>query len=133
MPDEKAADGGNDLVHYIVNIFEFDQPVVWYQGALPNKARLLMLIYTVCCFCVVYALFLIWGTTKKGWDMLVLLVSAVVSKVSMGMSPTVYISVERTSVFLNFGFLFLAVFCALEWKREPGARSYFSGAFHKIK
>lgn len=124
---------GNDLVHYIVNIFEFDQPVVWYQGALPNKARLLMLIYTVCCFCVVYALFLIWGTTKKGWDMLVLLVSAVVSKVSMGMSPTVYISVERTSVFLNFGFLFLAVFCALEWKREPGARSYFSGVFHKIK
>lgn len=122
-----------ELVHYIINIFEFDQPVVWYQGSLPNKARLLMLIYTVCCLCVVYSLFLIWGATEKGWDMLVLLVSAVISKVSMGMSPTVWISVERTSVFLNFGFLFLAVFCALQWKKEPEARSYFLQASHKIK
>ena len=106
-----------ELVHYIVNIFEFDQPVVWYQGSLPNKARLLMLIYTVCCFCVVYSLYLIWGATEKCLDMIVLLASAVISKASMGMSPTVWISVERTSVFMNYGFLFLAMFCALEWNR----------------
>ena len=100
-----------------MNIFEFDQPVVWYQGSLPNKARLLMLIYTVCCFCVVYTLYLIWGSTEKCLDMIVLLASAVISKASMGMSPTVWISVERTSVFMNYGFLFLAMFCALEWNR----------------
>lgn len=112
-----------ELVHYIVDIFEFDRPVVWYQGALPNKARLLMLIYTVCCLCAAYTLYLIFGAAEKCLDMLVLLVSAVVSKASMGMSPTVWISVERTSVFMNYGFLFLAMFCVLEWRRpEPGYR-----------
>ena len=85
---------GNDLVHYIVNIFEFDQPVVWYQGYLPNKARLLLFIYTICCFCVVYALFLLWGATEKFLDMLVLLMSVTLSKVSVGMSPTVWVSTE---------------------------------------
>ena len=113
-----------DLIHYIVNIFEFDQPVVWYQGSLPNKARLLMFIYTVCCFCVVYSLYLIWGATERCLEMMVLLISAVVSKASMGMSPTVWISVERTSVFMNYGFLFLAMFCALEWNRERTASQF---------
>lgn len=122
---------GIELVHYIVNIFEFDQPVVWYQGYLPNKARLLLFIYTVCCFCVVYSLFLLWGATEKFLDMLVLLVSVTLSKVSVGMSPTVWVSTERTSIFLNFGFLFLAMFCALRWRET--AHSYFGQSLHKIK
>lgn len=122
---------GIDLVHYIVNIFEYDQPVVWYQGYLPNKARLLMLIYTICCFCVVYSLFLLWGATERFLDMLMLLVSVTISKVSVGMSPTVWVSTERTSIFLNFGFLFLAMFCSLEWRKT--AHSYFRQSFHKIK
>lgn len=120
-----------DLVHYIINIFEFDRPVVWYQGSLPNKARLLLFIYTICCLCVAYSLSFVWGTLEEYLDMLMLLVSAVISKVSMGMSPTVWISVERTSVFMNYGFLILAAFCALEWMRTD--HSYFRPGFHKIK
>lgn len=101
-------------VHLILHVFDFDQPVVYYQGSLPHGIRLLLLVYTLCCVCVVLSLLLIWGKTKHFADALALLVIASASKVSMGLSPTVWASSERTSLFLDFGFLLLGMLAIRE-------------------
>ncbi len=102
----------------ILHVFDFDQPIVYYQGALPGKIRLLLLFYTLCCLCVVLSFFFLWGKTETSADMLALLIIAAVSKVSMGLSPTVWASSERTSIFLNFGFIFLGMFCAQDFLQD---------------
>lgn len=96
-------------VHLILHVFDFDQPVVYYQGSLPNSVRLLLLVYTLCCVCVVISLFFVWGKSSRALDRLALLFIASASKVSMGLSPTVWASSERTSLFLDFGFLILGM------------------------
>lgn len=115
--------GNYHMIGQILYVFDFDRPIVYYQGFLPNKIRLLLLIYTVCCFCVAGSLFLLFveEDVKKTADLLAILVIGAVSKVSMGMSPTVWASSERTSVFLNFSFIFLGMACgeeALKWIRK---------------
>lgn len=106
-------------VHLILHVFDFDQPVVYYQGSLPNSNRLLLLVYTFCCACVVISLFLIWNKKERSIDALALLVIASASKISMGLSPTVWASSERTSIFLDFGFILLGMLAVREmepWK-----------------
>ena len=107
------------LVHLISHVFDFDQPVVYYQGSLPNSIRLLLLVYTFCCACVVISLFLIWNKKERAIDALALLIIASASKISMGLSPTVWASSERTSIFLDFGFILLGMLAVREmepWK-----------------
>ncbi len=106
------------LFHQILHVFDFDQPIVYYQGFLPGKIRILLLVYTLCCLCVVLSFFFLWGNTEKFVDMLALLVIVSASKVSMGLSPTVWASSERTSIFLNFGFLFLGMYCAQDFLED---------------
>lgn len=115
------------LFHQILHVFDFDQPIVYYQGFLPGKIRLLLLVYTLCCLCVVLSLFFLWGKTERFIDMLALLVIASASKVSMGLSPTVWASSERTSIFLNFGFLFLGMFCAQDFLEDLPIGKGFPG------
>ena len=106
-------------VHLILHVFDFDQPVVYYQGSLPNSNRLLLLVYTFCCACVVISLFLIWDKKERAIDALALLIIASASKISMGLSPTVWASSERTSIFLDFGFILLGMLAVREmepWK-----------------
>lgn len=106
-------------VHLILHVFDFDQPVVYYQGSLPNSNRLLLLVYTFCCACVVISLFLIWNKKERAIDALALLIIASASKISMGLSPTVWASSERTSIFLDFGFILLGMLAVREmepWK-----------------
>ena len=110
-------------VHLILHVFDFDQPVVYYQGSLPDSERILLLIYTLCCVCVVISLFLIWGRTKRSMDTLALLVIASASKISMGLSPTVWASSERTSIFLDFGFILLGMLAVRELERERTAET----------
>ena len=110
-------------VHLISHVFDFDQPVVYYQGSLPNSIRLLLLVYTLCCVCVVISLFLIWGRTKRSLDALALLVIVSASKISMGLSPTVWASSERTSIFLDFGFILLGMLAVRELERERAAET----------
>ena len=113
-------------VHLILHVFDFDQPVVYYQGSLPDSVRILLLVYTLCCVCVVISLFLIWGRTKRSMDMLALLVIASASKISMGLSPTVWASSERTSIFLDFGFILLGMLAVRELERAtetPGTQA----------
>lgn len=105
-------------VHLILHIFDFDQPVVYYQGSLPNSNRLLLLVYTLCCVCVVISLFLIWSRRERAVDALALLIIASASKISMGLSPTVWASSERTSIFLDFGFLLLGMLAVREMDRK---------------
>ena len=69
-------------VHLILHVFDFDQPVVYYQGSLPNSNRLLLLVYTFCCACVVISLFLIWNKKERAIDALALLIIASASKIS---------------------------------------------------
>lgn len=105
-------------VHLILHIFDFDKPVVYYQGSLPNSNRLLLLVYTLCCACVVISLFLIWSNRERVIDALALLIIASASKISMGLSPTVWASSERTSIFLDFGFLLLGMLAVREMDRK---------------
>ena len=113
-------------VHLILHVFDFDQPVVYYQGSLPDSVRILLLVYTLCCICVVISLFLIWGRTKRSMDTLALLVIASASKISMGLSPTVWASSERTSIFLDFGFILFGMLAVRELERAaetPGTQA----------
>ncbi len=105
-------------VHLILHIFDFDQSVVYYQGSLPNSVRLLLLLYTLCCVCVVVSLFFIWGKTEHSIDALALLTIVSASKVSMGLSPTVWASSERTSIFLDFGFLLLGMLAVQKCRKN---------------
>lgn len=99
-------------VNKVVHAFDFDQPIVYYHGFLPLKLCLLVLAYTFTCLCVVFAMYVLWGPTKKFSHLMAVLVSGAASKVSMGMSPTVWASSERTIIFLLFGFVIIAVSCA---------------------
>lgn len=99
-------------VNKVVHAFDFDQPIVYYHGFLPLKLCLLVLAYTFTCLCVVFAMYVLWGPTKKFSHLMAVLVIGAASKVSMGMSPTVWASSERTSIFLLFGFVIIAVSCA---------------------
>lgn len=101
-------------VNKVVHAFDFDQPIVYYHGSLPNKLRLLMLAYTAVCLCVVFSMYVLWGATKKFSHLLAVLVIGTISKMSMGMSPTVWASSERTSIFLLFSFMVIAVQCGQE-------------------
>lgn len=101
-------------VNKVVHAFDFDQPIVYYHGSLPNKLRILMLAYTFACICVVLPMFFLWGATKKFSHMLAILVIGTISKMSMGISPTVWASAERTSIFLLFAFIVIAVQCGQE-------------------
>lgn len=92
-------------VNKVVHAFDFDQPIVYYHGALPNKLRLLMLAYTLVCVCIVYTMYVLWGNTKRFCHLFAVLTIGAISKVSMGMSPTVWASSERTTIFLLFAFI----------------------------
>ena len=98
-------------VNKVVHAFDFDQPIVYYHGFLPIKLVLLVLAYTFSCLCVVFAMYVLWGRTKKFSHLMAVLVIGTASKLSMGMSPTVWASAERTSIFLLFGFIIIAVYC----------------------
>ena len=59
-------------------------------------------------------------------DTLALLVIASASKISMGLSPTVWASSERTSIFLDFGFILLGMLAVQELERAaetPGTQA----------
>lgn len=99
-------------VNKVVHAFDFDQPIVYYQGTLPWKLRLLMLVYTIVCLCVLVSIYLLWGKTKKCCHLIAVLVIGTISKMSMGMSPTVWASSERTSIFLLFSFVVIGTCCA---------------------
>lgn len=98
-------------VNKVVHAFDFDQPIVYYQGALPTKLRLLMLVYTLVCLCVVVSLFILWGMTKKCSHRMAVLVIGTISKMSMGISPTVWASSERTSLFLWISLIIIGASC----------------------
>lgn len=98
-------------VNKVVHAFDFDQPIVYYQGSLPTKLRLLMLVYTGVCLCVAASLYILWGATKRFSHMTALLVIGTISKMSMGISPTVWASSERTSLFLWFSMIMIAASC----------------------
>ena len=92
-------------VNKVVHAFDFDQPIVYYHGSLPNKLRLLMLAYTLVCVCIVYTMYVLWGKTKRFCHLFAVLTIGAISKVSMGMSPTIWASSERTTIFLLFAFI----------------------------
>ena len=98
-------------VNKVVHAFDFDQPIVYYHGSLPLKLQLLVLAYTFVCFCVIYTMYCLWGRTRKFSHLLAVLLIGAASKVSMGMSPTVWASAERTSIFLLFGFIIIGTYC----------------------
>ena len=101
-------------VNKVVHAFDFDQPIVYYHGSLPLKLGLLMLAYTFVCFAVMYSMFILWGKTKKFSHLMAVLVIGTITKVSMGMSPTVWASAERTAIFLMFSFMIIGTYCGEE-------------------
>lgn len=109
-------------VNKVVHAFDFDQPIVYYHGSLPNKLRLLMALYTFACLCVVLSMYILWGASKKFSHLLAVLVIGTISKMSMGMSPTVWASAERTSIFLLFSFMVIAIQCGQELLGESKDR-----------
>ena len=73
-----------------------------------------MLAYTFVCFAVMYSMFILWGKTKKFSHLMAVLVIGTITKVSMGMSPTVWASAERTTIFLMFSFMIIGTYCGEE-------------------
>lgn len=98
-------------VNKVVHAFDFDQPIVYYHGSLPLKLQLLVSVYTLVCLCVIYIMYCLWGKTKEFSHLLTVLLIGSASKVSMGMSPTVWASSERTSIFLLFAFIIIGTHC----------------------
>ncbi len=101
-------------VNKVVHAFDFDQPIVYYQGSLPMKLGLLMLAYTFVCVCVMYSMYVLWGATKKFSHMMAVLVIGTITKLSLGMSATVWASSERTTMILMFAFIIIGTFCGEE-------------------
>ena len=101
-------------VNKVVHAFDFDQPIVYYQGALPWKLRILMIAYTFACFSVMYSMYILWGNTKKFSHLMAVLVIGTITKVCLGMSSTVWASAERTALFLMFAFVIIGTYCGKE-------------------
>ena len=101
-------------VNKVVHAYDFDQPIVYYQGSLPMKLKLLMLAYTFVCLCVMYSMYVLWGKTKKFSHMMAVLVIGTITKLSLGMSATVWASSERTSMILMFAFIIIGTYCGEE-------------------
>ena len=84
------------------------------QVAFPLESAGMYLFYTAICLCFAAGMYAVWGKTKKFAHMFAILCIGTISKVSMGMSPTVWASEERTSIFFLFALLVIGICCIEE-------------------
>lgn len=74
-----------------------------------RKIWVLIAVYGI--LSLIFHMFFLWGATKQFCHLLMVLTIGTLSKMSMGISPTVWASSERTSIFLLFSLIFVGSQC----------------------